>query len=339
MDVEENQTEGQEPTIDIGARLSEARDNLGLDSENIAKELNLAVEIITKIEQNIFHQDIPVAFIRGYVKAYSTKVGLDTPKVLAEFDTQTSGDSPSLSRVQSISKFDSNRRELNSNSFIIKTVSAIVILLFLSYGGYEIWKYLANDADSNEGNITLGETGQAKQIDLAISGTQPESKQANDDNSASQDSSSVNVEDTISDDSGVEIQDSAAENQTPQQDSSSKVQDSRLDSSSQSNPSVQAVNQSELETPLLDNQTTSDPQDMTPLVLDFSADCWVRIVDARGEVIALGVKRAGKHMPIEGVRPFNIVLGDPSVVTLQYNNQSYDLSEYRAGRRAEIILN
>ncbi len=336
MDVEENQTEGQEPAIDIGARLCEARDNLGLDSERIAKELNLAVEIITKIEQNIFHQDIPVAFIRGYVKAYSTKVGLDTPKVLAEFDSQTSGDIPSLSRVQSISKFDSGRRELNSNSLVIKSVSAIVILLFLSYGGYEVWKYLAKEDDSNIGDIALSEAGQVEEIDLGVIQSDSQSEV---DRSANSDNSS-RVDETVSNDNvNIVSQNPVEENLNQNQDSSNMVTQNRSASTADSDSSIQTEKQSQSESELAANQSVTTSQDMTPLVLDFSADCWVRIVDARGEVIALGVKRAGKHMPIEGVKPFNIVLGDPSVVTLQYNNQSYDLSGYRAGRRAEIILN
>jgi len=307
MDVEESQTEGQEPAIDIGARLCEARDNLGLDSEKVAKELNLAVEIITKIEQNNFHQDIPVAFIRGYVKAYSTKVGLDTPKILAEFDTQTSGDAPSLSRVQSISKFDSGRRELNSNSFIIKAISAIVILLFLSYGGYELWKRFASHDSTNEIDLTLNDTSASSEIDLAAISDQS------------------NLDDPVTSEDVSQVPEK-------QQDAASLVS-SANDSGSQSDIGSEQISTS------TSNQAATETFEMTPLVFDFSADCWVRIVDARGEVLAVGVKRAGKHMPIEGVKPFNVVLGDPSVVTLQYNNQSYDLSGYRAERRAEIILN
>lgn len=334
MDVEESQTEGQEPAIDIGARLCEARDNLGLDSEKVAKELNLAVEIITKIEQNIFHQDIPVAFIRGYVKAYSTKVGLDTPKILAEFDNQTSGDAPSLSRVQSISKFDSGRRELNSNSFIIKAISAIVILLFLSYGGYELWKRFASHDSTNEIDLALNDTSTSNDIDLATI-----SDQSNlDDPVTSEDVSQVpeNQQDAglVTElKSSIEPTLAATPSTTNTQQNAASLVSSANDSGSQSDIGNEQISTS------TSNQPATETFEMTPLVFDFSADCWVRIVDARGEVLAVGVKRAGKHMPIEGVKPFNVVLGDPSVVTLQYNNQSYDLSGYRAERRAEIILN
>jgi cytoskeleton protein RodZ len=358
MDVEDSQAEGEQSSINIGARLCEARDNLGLDSEKIAKELNLAVEIIAKIEQNIFHQDIPVAFIRGYLKAYSTKVGLDTPKILAEFDSQTGGDAPSLSRVQIISKFDISRRELNSSSWVIKVISGIVILLFLSYGGYEIWKHLSGNTPNNES---------AYDVDLA---------------SANDDQGNETAGDTLSDSSKNEsqkivkpksLQETESENNLPQasakisqaaeqranhQQAPSSQQESEgaltlqivesgdiastdTDVSSKASTDKDITDKDSTTQPLAlaQNETTNKSFEMTPLVLDFSADCWVKIVDARGEVIAVGVKRAGKHMPIAGVKPINVVLGDPSVVTLKYDNQDYDLSSYRAEKRAEIILN
>ncbi len=330
MDVDENQQDSQASAIDIGARLCEARDNLGLDSEKIAKELNLAVEIITKIEQNVFHQDIPVAFIRGYVKAYSTKVGLDTPKILAEFDAQTSGDAPSLSRVQTISKFDSGRRELDSGSLVIKVISTIVILLFLSYGGYEIWKRLAADDAVNHDPadiaLAIDSTDEAGEIEL---------NSFSDDNLEEQ-SAALSTQTTPSQ-APVEP---VVENDNKISQTDANLAQSNLSEQAPSTPPVELESLAANTSPVESNNITSqsDSLEMTPLVLDFSADCWVRIVDARGEVIALGVKRAGKHMPIEGVKPINVVLGDPSVVTLKYNNQDYDLSGYRAGRRAEIIL-
>jgi len=78
---------------------------------------------------------------------------------------------------------------------------------------------------------------------------------------------------------------------------------------------------------------------MTNLLLDFSAECWVKITDARGEILAEGVKVNGKHMPLRGAKPITVILGDPSAVSLSYENEVYDLSVHRAGRRAEIVLN
>jgi len=322
MDVEDSKTEEEQHELNIGELLCEARDNLELDSQQIAAELNLAQSVIESIEQNIFQQEIPIAFIRGYVKSYATKVGLDTAQILSQFDLQTGLEAPSLTRVKSISKFNHKRKEMNSGSLLIKAVSVLIVLLFFSYGGWELWKrYASNDNDNSE--IALGNL-QGNEIILNTQTTDDSDSQSSSNGGLSEASRPDGESASLVNDKTDTV---PATDSLTTQGSSSQYQN--IDQSSAASPITFAPN--------IDTNDTA--LEMTSLVLDFSADCWVRIVDARGEVIAIGVKSAGKHMPVEGVKPFNVVLGDPSVVTMQYNEQAYDLSGYRAGRRAEVILN
>lgn len=336
MDVEDNNSE-TEQAINIGELLCEARDNLGLDTEKIAHELNLAVPVIENIEKNLFEQDIPLAFIRGYIKSYATKVGLDTAKVLATFDLQTGAESPTLKRVQVISKFDSKRRELNSSSWLVKSVSALLIFLFISYGGWlVVKKFIAKDTRSDIGLDISGDNQATAQVgEEIVLNTQTELNNS----SQTNDKLSVAVNSSESPNQTLETS-----NQEPNATQSERILSSGVTSSDD--------NELISETSAVDNMTDSSEVDdslavnsdletliFKKLVLEFSADCWVRIVDARGEVIALGVKNAGKNMPIQGVKPISVILGDPSVVTMTYDEQSYDLSGYRAGRRVEIVLN
>ena len=346
MDVEDTQKETEEQVVNIGALLCEARDNLALDSEQIAAHLNLSLSIIEKIEQNIFEQDIPIAFIRGYVKSYATKVGLDTPQILADFDSQTGLNSPSLMRVKSISKFDSKSKEMNSSSFIIKVISGLLILLFLSYGGWKLWQqFSAEDTASTVSLSTNSEVQEGQEIELntqvntidtnlnlasssdSDSDSGPSSNAAGNRTQFEQDATPAGIKEQASETSVVEppIVTDASEN-------NSINSEERINTSDSSDVQNQEEN-------IAQQQTNNEPLVFTSLVLDFTADCWVKVLDVRGEVLAVGVKIAGKHMPLSGVKPFNVVLGDPSVVTMEYNGQVYDLSRYRAGRRAEIILN
>ena len=316
MDVENPKNTEQNNSLDIGALLCEARDNLGLTTGDIADKLNLASDIIGKIETNEFEQDIPAAFIRGYLKSYVTKVGLDTALILSEFDRKVSIQSPSLKRVDSIAVFKRKRKEINSSSYLFKSISILIVLIFLSFAGREFWKryvFEYQGPDTHSPRATTGESNQillnstaegnnystSIELDLLQSKTEPAiTDKTNDDDLSDPNQAALN----------------AAQNET------------RIDSTN-------TVNQS---SPVLQS---NDGLNMTNLVLEFSDDCWVKIVDARGEVIALGVKKNGKHMPLVGVAPFNVILGDPSVVTMIYAGQNYELSGYPSGRRAEIILN
>lgn len=79
---------------------------------------------------------------------------------------------------------------------------------------------------------------------------------------------------------------------------------------------------------------------LTEAVLEFNfiKDCWVQIIDSTGEVLAVGLKTAGRRFTVSGVPPIKVVLGKPRAVSLQYNNQLVDLSIYPAGQTARFTL-
>ena len=320
MDVDN--TADKELSINIGELLVEARENLNLTSQDIAQQMNLANSIIEKIENNNFSFDFPVAFVRGYIKSYATKVGLDTGPMLGEFDTQIGVESPSLKSVKPISTFDVKRKEINSGHYLFKSVSILILLTFLSFAGWELWKRYMVAAPNS------GEIQEQSISDISAQLNTVDDNSLNSDGlneSANEISNDEDVEST----EDVELTADVVQNENPlgsDLNEDSQNSGSNLDQTGEIEQSAQQE--------LVDTSNLI----MTSLVLDFSADCWVRIVDARGEVIALGVKQSGKHMPVEGVAPFNVILGDPSVVTMNYAGRDHDLSGYRAGRRAEIIL-
>lgn len=338
MDVNKQIPEEGEPSLNIGAMLSQARENLGLSSEGLATELNLSESIITRIEDNDFEQDIPVAFIRGYVKSYATKVGLDTKTILGEFDSQTGVIEPSLQKVKTISKFGATRKELNSNSYLIKGTSVVLVLLFLSFAGWKVWnQYIvpANSLDSEQDGVVAELDIVDSQLDSGI-GSQADSE-----------SGSVNFALANENIEAVETNNGLTEQRQSSVDSDSQIQsdsnsipsESNDDSAAASEQTLPPQRQASLSPSNEDLSNANEMLVMQNIVMDFTADCWVRVVDARGEVIALGVKRDGKHMEISGVAPIVVILGDPSAVSLSYAGNPYDLSSYRAGRRAEIVLN
>ena len=306
MDVDNSNQLNQTDVLDIGSLLVEARDNAGLTTEDIAAALNLNNDVIAKIEQNIFQQELPVAFIRGYVKSYATKVGLEAHTVLLAFDKVTGAESPSLKSVESISSFGKKTREFNSNSSIFKTISTLIILLFVTFAGWQIWdRFLASSFSGSDAQLN---SSAGNSIDLTFGST-------SDVETVSEDSTNLVNPDT------KQSSLSASLNET---------------TTSQSIPAIQENEIQEQEISPKDNSAASAI--FSNITLDFTADCWVKIIDARGEVLALGVKRDGKHMPVRGVLPISVILGDPSAVMLRFEDKIFDLDIYPAGRRVEFVL-
>jgi len=292
MDVDNSE---QTNALDIGSLLVEARDNAGLTTEDIAAALNLNLDVIDKIEQNIFSQELPIAFIRGYLKSYATKVGLEAHTILVAFDKVTGAESPSLKRVESISTFGKKANEFNSNSSLFKIISTLIVLLFVTFAGWQIWVRFLAPSFSEIGSQTESSLGNS--IDLSLNITEGQNQAANK-NTASFDN--INTENLDSDKTN----------------------------------SIEASHN-------LDENITRDivkAIEFSSVTFDFIADCWVKVTDARGEVLAVGVKRDGKHMPVRGVAPISVILGDPSAVKIRFEDQIYDLESYQPGRRVEFVL-
>ena len=80
------------------------------------------------------------------------------------------------------------------------------------------------------------------------------------------------------------------------------------------------------------------PDDVAQLEMRFSANCWVDVVDADGNRVAYGTKQAGYIMQLTGKAPFVVTLGNPSVVTINFNQQAVDMSALPAGRVAKFTI-
>ena len=70
----------------------------------------------------------------------------------------------------------------------------------------------------------------------------------------------------------------------------------------------------------------------------FNQRCWVKVSDASGAEIAIGVKDAGYEMPLTGRAPFDIILCKPEALTMTLNGSAVDLSQYRRNRSVTLRL-
>ena len=89
-------------------------------------------------------------------------------------------------------------------------------------------------------------------------------------------------------------------------------------------------------------QSNNSPQSQVTsggsISLSFTGDCWVRVQDASGKVLALGIKSAGTNLQLSGQAPYNLTLGKASAVQLTYNGNAIDLSGYSDERAAKLTL-
>lgn len=85
-------------------------------------------------------------------------------------------------------------------------------------------------------------------------------------------------------------------------------------------------------------ETVITVPEVDQLEMRFSENCWVDVTDAEGNRIAYGTKQAGYIMQLTGKAPFVVTLGNPSVVSITFNQQAVDMSALAAGRVAKFTI-
>ncbi|RCU48794.1 DUF4115 domain-containing protein [Corallincola holothuriorum] len=76
----------------------------------------------------------------------------------------------------------------------------------------------------------------------------------------------------------------------------------------------------------------------TALTLIFRDDCWVSIEDATGERLAFGIKRKDYEMTLDGRPPYQVVLGAPEVVDIDFGGQPFTKPKFKPGQRARFTI-
>jgi cytoskeleton protein RodZ len=306
VDKQQNKKKSKRTVIDIGVLLVEARENKNLSAQDIATSLNLTLSVITDIEANQFKQDIPLPFIRGYLRSYAKKVNADVETLSVEFDRQTKTADEPIQKLQVVSSFKTSRKELNSSNFIFKFFTLLIVLTLLGFGGWEAWKKFGAPKFSSQSN----------------SNELPLNFEAQNTDSSDVASNIIALDPQTSDSTAANTEHS---------------QESNADSNTLSNEPETVL--SEIEQSLTDVAPNGETIGVTLKAnFTFTDKCWVKVVDASGEVLAVGEKAAGKIMPLEGVAPLSVILGNPSAVKLTVDGETYDLSVFRPGQRAKFEL-
>ena len=76
-----------------------------------------------------------------------------------------------------------------------------------------------------------------------------------------------------------------------------------------------------------------------PVRLSFNKPVWVEITHKDGERLMFGTQKKAKRVVVDGVPPMQVVLGNPSAVTVEFRGQPVDLSDKTTKGVARFVLN
>lgn len=346
--VEQQAYQGDSP----GTLLRKAREARGLSQQQLADSLRLRLVIVQYMETDAFDKLASPTFVRGYLRSLSKALETDPAPIFEAFE-KMGFDVPTNNNVklQSFSK----RKVRERSDFQLKWISyaLIIIVIGLAVAWWAQQSDFSWDTIFGSDDAPTASEFRASQEDgrIAVSSRPP--------NSASSATSVDEEQGTIAEgeaepvlESDVQASDlsttsmSATDMSAADPDDSAPTEvdeqpstmDTAMDTAIIAPAATPAVDANEMAEDEPDTATTS-PAGTDSLTMVFSDRCWIRVIDATGETIAIGEKVMGYEMPLTGTAPFDIILCKPEAVTLTYNGDSVDLSEYRRNRSVTMTLN
>jgi cytoskeleton protein RodZ len=309
--------------IGPGQMLSDGRKNIGLSQQDVANRLNFRKTLVNSIENEEFDASLPETFNRGYLRNYAKLVNVSQEDVLASYE-QLNVAKTQASELQSFSKGTEKLAESNRIMWV-----SYLILAILAGSTVMWWMQDTAEQASVAQTVTVKNTEQ--KITPQVSMTQVDTPQKNEKNEKKA-ISTAKSNDKVLSVTSVEEQGKSKKvlNDTVIENTTIPVMSPVILEQERSNEHL-----------VLNADATREEEKepvLTSVTFTFSGDCWVNISDATGERIAWGVKRLGYVMQISGQAPFNVTLGKPELVAINFSGKTINMNQFNAGNIAKFTL-
>lgn len=344
-----------------GQRLRMAREAQGLSLKDVASRLRLDVKQIEDIERNEFNNLMAPVFIRGYLRSYARLVNLSPDAVVKTFESQKA-ETPKVLHGKTASLTRSGDR---AGSWIIY----LLILGGLIGGG--IWWQTQDGFKSSEhvAETNAALSSQAPVRAESTSGVAPTPAVSTDSTPAtaappqtelqagvatqgstaqtSPDEAAPSAAGLTPDIPPVPTQPSPLGDQVHPPQASPPEEAAAIASQEGIAGTVQEPSMSDQQQGA--EQVNNEPQAVSSsetnaantinLVLKFSGDSWVEVINDKEERLLYKLMTSGTTQTLEGITPpVKVLLGNASAVTMEYNGQVFDHSRYNRNGVARFVL-
>ena len=297
-----------------GQILAEARAAKGLTQQDVADKLNFRLALVNNIENEVFDTKLPETFNRGYLRNYAKFVNVSQEDILASYE-QLNIAKTQASELQSFSKGTEKLAESNRIMWGSYLILAILI------GASAVW-WMQNTTITNDEVQPVKTTEKVAVVENVPAETEQ--------NKLPETVIEVPV-DTLADVEPI------AELETD-----SRIMENSTEGLVTTSAELKPENNSEVIPTIVESMASAEIAEpeviLTNVTFTFSGDCWVNISDATGERIAWGVKKLGYIMKISGQAPFNVTLGKPELVAINFAEKNIDMAQFNAGNIAKFTL-
>ncbi|WP_118817463.1 RodZ domain-containing protein [Haemophilus haemolyticus] len=284
-----------EQELSPGEIFRQARENLNLSLEDVAKEIALRPSILQQLENNEFIQkSTPAIFVKGYVRSYA--------KFLRLPDSVWGNITFAENDKNDLSKNARSTREVNqysSHSRWVGRLSIIVLILVLGMTGLWWWQsYQQNNQERDDLVQSYVASTENNQPATALVKTEESNKTAQETTAAV--SQPVEITNNV-------LPEIAQENAVPQ---------TKNDEKSVSDT------QSAVENPSISPAAPTVKGDLIVEILNNTS--WLSVKDKNRRVLAQKEYKKGEILTFNGDE-FSLIVGAPSNVRITYKGENYPL--------------
>ncbi len=139
----------------LGEFLREKRQAQGISLEQISADTRISLDMLKAIEDGNVKQLPPPVFIKGFLRAYAEKIGLDPEEVIVEYQDLIE---ETNTHREAMEKFNQRLHPKSSRKkvFVLLTVLGLLAgLTFISYRYSHVRKESATSADVEPGSSSL----------------------------------------------------------------------------------------------------------------------------------------------------------------------------------------
>lgn len=341
-----------------GNMLHQARADLRLPVEDVARMLNLSPRHIIALENDDYESLPGPTYVRGYLRSYAQLLGLSPETVIQSYNgLPAASNAPDLTKLAPAAQMSSNDRVIKLGTFL---VVGVVI------GLTAVWWYGQREMPGRGTSSTAGisPVAPASVREPVASGTpdQTEPPHPVEDEMAAvpdlEDRETAPPPAETAMDEGKSGSAESLQTVTSAGPSKPSIAEGKLGPASASDDggplapgagvrakasNVDSTEGSAGATAAAAPRIVKSP-DTGPgvargrLVLHTREDSWVDIRDGRQNRLLYETIPAGRTVLVEGVLPFSVFLGNVDGVSVEFNGQRYDATRYRRGPVARFVL-
>jgi cytoskeleton protein RodZ len=301
-------------SMSTGQRLRQAREQLGLSQRVVAERLCLKMSTVRDIEDDNIAADLAPTFVRGYIRSYAKLVHLPEDELLPALAQPPAP--VRMAKMTQMQGLSLNKRRKKRDGWLM-TFTWLILFVVIGLTGAWWWQNhkvqqeeIATMADQSSAQLAQHDQGQPVPLH---------------DDSVSDNGTAAPLTAPSA---------SAATPATPQ--SVPSAQEAQAAPSPVMVPPSQTSMPNALPPPPTQQPTVADDNG---LLMQFSADCWLQVIDAKGKTLFSGIQKSGANLNLAGTAPYKLTIGAPAAVRIQYQGKPVDLSRFiKSSRVARLTV-